>query len=163
MKSLKLILFGLLIFLLASCFYKQTEYPVFRYDSENMVVLSALAHANDISGSVKVVEPTGSMRPAIYDYDIVVISSPAKDSYDNIREGDIVLYRADWAPPLSPPVLHRAVQKDRYGWIMTGDSPSNSYESKTRLTSANYLGRLVAIYRLESATPVSKEKKKIKI
>jgi hypothetical protein len=163
MKIYKTILIFLSIIFLTSCTYKKTEYPVFRYDNETVAMLSAIAHANDISGIVSQVLPTGSMRPAIYDYDYVVISNPLKDSFENVKEGDIILYRADWAPPLSPPVLHRAVEKDRYGWIMTGDSEASPYENKTRLTSANYLGRLVAIYRLETATPVAKEIRKSKI
>jgi hypothetical protein len=159
MKIYKIILIFLSIILLTSCTYKKTEYPVFRYDNETVAMLSALAHANDINGTVSQILPTGSMRPAIYDYDYVIISNPSKDSFENVKEGDIVLYRADWAPPLSPPVLHRTVEKDRYGWIMTGDNEASPYENKTRLTSANYLGRLVAIYRLENATPVSSKSK----
>jgi signal peptidase I len=145
----KLIFTLLALVFLYGCTYKQNEYEVRYFETNEELILAAQIKAIEINGYPSLIMPTGSMRPTIQDYDFVVITSPFKDSYDNITEGDIVRYSADWTVDKTP-VLHRAVLKDNWGWIMKGDNPNNSYENKSRVTAQNYLGRLHSIYRLKT-------------
>ena len=55
----------------------------------------------------------------------------------------MVVYRASYN---SNPIIHRAVQKDLHGWLMSGDSAKVS-ESWARVTRENYLGTAVVGYR----------------
>lgn len=137
---------ALLLLALAGCAPRRIEVPLYRYDNDTVVRLSAEAHARDIGGLALWVQPTGSMRPTIQDYDWVVVALPDKAPYAGVQEGQVLLYNAEWTAPGTPRVLHRAAQKDRDGWIMSGDNNAH-YESKWRVNAANYLGRAVAIYR----------------
>ena len=132
------------------CQPKQREVPTFVYDSPRVTELSAAAHAKDVGGYVSLIlPPTSSMSPTLEIGDYVVVSSPANDPFENIVAGDPVRYLAHGSPHFSPDtgaIIHRAVLKDSYGWIMSGDANAHS-ESKWRLTRENYLGRAVAIYR----------------
>lgn len=143
--------------LLTACQPKWPETPTYRYPNRMLVELSAQAHANEIGGYVASIAPTGSMRPVIQDYDLVVISSPKKDPYENLQKGDIVRYDATSSPyfghgTMFNSVIHRAVYQDKDGWIMSGDNNAMT-EMKWRLTKETYLGKLVAIYRLDAIVP----------
>jgi signal peptidase I len=132
-------------------FYRQkkTEYEVFYFENEQKLALALQAKSLQTGGRPVFVLPTGSMRPTVQDYDYVIIIPPSEQPYDSIEEGDIVMYKAEWTTQ-DIPVLHRAVTKDRWGWIMKGDNPNNSYENKSRVTAQNYLGKLHSIYRLKT-------------
>lgn len=106
-------------------------------------ISSAYFHAQSIDGNVSLIAPTGSMRPLLEGGDYVVLK---RVPYAEIKEGDVLSYYATWQSATAPAVIHRAVQKDAYGWIMSGDSVSTT-ESFARVTEHNYLGKLIAIYR----------------
>ena len=82
---------------------------------------------------------TGSMRPFLQGGEVVVTEA----NYDAIKLGQIVVYQA---PYNKSPIVHRAVQKDGLGWIMSGDSAKHT-ESWYRVTKDNYLGTVVAVYQ----------------
>jgi len=82
---------------------------------------------------------TGSMRPFLQGGEVVVTEA----NYDAIKLGQIVVYQA---PYNKSPIVHRAVQKDELGWIMSGDSAKHT-ESWYRVTKDNYLGTVVAVYQ----------------
>lgn len=103
----------------------------------------AESRAKQEGGTTYLVAPTGSMRPALQADDIVVVK---KIPFADIKVGDVILYHATWRPDGSPPVCHRAVQKDKYGWIMSGDSADRT-ESFARVTKDNYVGKVMAVYR----------------
>lgn len=153
----RILLACVLLLSVTACQPKMKEVPTYRYPESRVVQLSAYAHAKDIGGYVSWIAPTGSMKPLLQDWDYVVISSPDKDPYENIQAGDVVSYDASKSPhfdgsEMYKRVMHRAVMKDRLGWVMSGDANAHT-ESKWRLTKENYLGRLVAIYRLDFTAP----------
>lgn len=124
----------------------KNEVPLDLVSSKEEAIGKATEYASKIQGTVHSIAPTGSMRPLLAAEDIVVIQ---KVSFDSIKVGDVLVYQATWLPPTAAPVIHRAVQKDSYGWIMSGDT-ARSTESQTRVTEANYLGSLVKIYRAKT-------------
>jgi signal peptidase I len=128
---------------------KKTEYEVFYFNSEQELAVALQIKSLQAGGRPVLVLPTGSMRPTVQDYDYVIIIPPSEQPYDSIKEGEVIMYQADWTTD-STPVLHRAITKDKWGWIMKGDNPNNSYENKSRVTAENYLGKLHSIYRLKS-------------
>ena len=64
-------------------------------------------------------------------------------NYPAIELGQVLIYSATYH---DKPIIHRAVEKDGYGWLMSGDSSPRS-ESWARVTEENYLGTAVAAYR----------------
>jgi signal peptidase I len=82
---------------------------------------------------------TGSMKPFLRGGEIAV----TKADYDSIQVGQILVYKASYN---NNPIIHRAVQKDRDGWIMSGDSAKHT-ESWARVNKDNYLGTVVAVYQ----------------
>ena len=147
----KIVVCALAALLVFVYFYKskKTEYEVFYFNSEQELAISLQIKSLQAGGHPVLVLPTGSMRPTVQDYDYVIIIPPSEQPYDSIKEGDVIMYQADWTTD-NTPVLHRAVTKDKWGWIMKGDNPNNSYENKSRVTAENYLGKLHSIYRLKS-------------
>lgn len=89
------------------------------------------------------VSHTGSMKPFLQGGEYVVTEA----NYDAIQLGQILVYQA---PYNKSPIVHRAVQKDELGWIMSGDSAKHT-ESWYRVTKDNYLGTVVAVYRLDKS------------
>lgn len=87
------------------------------------------------------VSHTGSMKPFLQGGEYVVTVA----NYEAIRLGQILVY---YAPYNKSPLVHRAVQKDKDGWIMSGDSAKHT-ESWYRVTKDNYLGTVVSVYRLD--------------
>ena len=87
------------------------------------------------------VSHTGSMKPFLQGGEYVVTVA----NYDAIRLGQILVYHA---PYNKSPIVHRAVQKDKDGWIMSGDANRHT-ESWFRVTKDNYLGTVVSVYRLD--------------
>ena len=112
------------------------DFPI--YDSP---IAESMAHdvAEKLGGKAWAVGFTGSMKPLLQGGEFVV----TVDKFDDIQAGQILVYRASYH---DKPIIHRAVQKDGYGWLMSGDSSPRS-ESWARVTKDNYLGTAVAAYR----------------
>lgn len=112
------------------------DFPI--YDSP---IADVLAHdvAEKLNGRAWNVSFTGSMRPLLTGGEYVV----TVDRFDDLEVGQVVVYRASYN---SNPIIHRAVQKDSHGWLMSGDSAKVS-ESWARVTRENYLGTAVVGYR----------------
>lgn len=133
------------LFLLVALLFFRSETPtqlVERY-SVDEPFLSAGAHAGRVGGRVFTVSYTGSMKPFLQGGECVVVVA----SYPDIRKGDVLIYNG----PLNPyaqaqTVIHRAVQKDGAGWIMSGDNNAHT-ETWSRVRPDNYLGTVVAIYQ----------------
>lgn len=134
----------LVVVLLAGCGKAPNiDPPVFRYDVEMLTRLSAEAHARDVRGEVFHLAPTGSMEPFLTGGDWLVV---ARVPFTELRDGEIILYRAQWAEKGSPPVCHRIAGRDKYGLIMSGDANRHS-EASWRVNDADYAGKLIAVYR----------------
>lgn len=105
--------------------------------------LSAAAHAGRVGGRVFTVSFTGSMKPFLMGGENVVVVG----EYPAIKRGDILIYTGALNPygPTTT-IIHRAVQKDKDGWIMSGDNNAQT-ETWSRVRPDNYLGTVVAIYR----------------
>ena len=114
------------------------DFPI--YDSP---IADSLAQdaAEKLGGNAWRVSYTGSMRPLLTGGEYVV----TVDKFDEIQLGQVLVYRA---PYNSNPLIHRAVLKDKHGWLMSGDS-SRLSESWSRVTIDNYLGTAVVGYRKE--------------
>jgi signal peptidase I len=133
------------------CFY---DYPLdlpptVRTATRVEAHLSALDEANSLQGRgcTYYVLNTRSMEPALWGGDYIVVESVP---YSQLQRGDIIAYWADWLPG-NVPVTHRLVEKDRGGWILSGDNNRHS-ESYSRVTEANYIGKLVRVYRPSDST-----------
>ena len=100
---------------------------------------AATEAAGRLGGRVWRVGFTGSMRPLMRGGEYAVTVS----RFDDVRLGQVLVYSAIYH---NNPIVHRAVQKDSYGWLMSGDSAPHS-ESWARVTAGNYLGTVVEIYR----------------
>jgi hypothetical protein len=105
----------------------------------------ALLKAHTSNGQVFKVSHTGSMKPILQGGEWVVTVS----AYENIQLGQILAYHA---PYNKNPIIHRAVQKDKLGWIMAGDSAPTS-EPWFRVTPESYIGTTIAIFRSPNSTP----------
>ena len=114
----------------------KNDFPI--YDSP---VAESLAHdaAAKLGGKAWSVGFTGSMKPLLTGGEIVV----TVHRFDDIQVGQVLVYHATYN---RNPIIHRAVQKDRHGWLMSGDSAPVS-ESWARVTKENYLGTAVLGYR----------------
>lgn len=111
----------------------------FKHDSEAMAEVNAMQEAHNSGGYVSYT--TGiSMEPAIITpcYS-VVIPTP----WESLQEGDIAIYLPKWHSGM---VIHRCVQKDSGGWIMSGDNNARS-ESWERMTKDNYFGKLQSVHK----------------
>lgn len=115
---------------------KKIDPPVYIVSNPEMVAREAAQKAN---GNVWHVGYTGSMKPLLQGGEYAVT---AKD-FSNIKEGQILVYHATYN---KNPIIHRAVQHDSYGWLMSGDSAKIS-ESWSRVTEQNYIGTVIAIYK----------------
>jgi len=100
---------------------------------------AAIQEAARINGKVWSVMHTGSMKPLLQGGEHAVTVA----KFDTVQRGQVLVYRATYN---ANPIIHRAVEQDKYGWLMAGDSSPRS-ESWARVTSENYLGTVVAIYR----------------
>ena len=100
---------------------------------------AAIQEAARINGKVWAVMHTGSMKPLLQGGEHAVTVA----KFDTVQRGQVLVYHATYN---KNPIIHRAVEQDKYGWLMSGDSSPRS-ESWARVTSENYLGTVVAIYR----------------
>ena len=62
---------------------------------------------------------------------------------DEVERGQVLVYHATYN---RNPIIHRAVELDAHGWLMSGDSAPLS-ESWARVTRENYLGAGVLGYK----------------
>jgi hypothetical protein len=117
--------------------------------------VAAEAEAKKVGGKLYRTANTGSMRPTISGQSYVV---GVKKPYDQIKEGEIGNYMPKWAK--GQVVIHRFVQKDKGGWIASGDANKRS-ESWERVTPENYHDTVTAIHTYVGADkePVVKRKK----
>lgn len=105
----------------------------------------AITKAQSANAQVFQVGYTGSMKPLLQGGEWVVVSS----NYNSIQLGQVLVYKA---PYHNNPIIHRAVQKDKDGWIMSGDSSPRS-EPWFRVTPETYIGTAIAIFRNPQNTP----------
>lgn len=105
----------------------------------------ALIKAHTSNGQVFRVSYTGSMKPLLQGGEWVVTVA----AYDKIQLGQVLVYKAHYNPN---PLIHRAVQQDTHGWIMSGDSSPIS-ESWFRVTPETYIGTTIAIFKDPNTTP----------
>lgn len=87
------------------------------------------------------VADTGSMHPTLAGSDYLLAQ---KVKYDDLKEGEIVIYNPKWNNGKS--TVHRLVQKDKGGWIMSGDNNKRS-ESWERMTPETYTAKAIKIIR----------------
>lgn len=105
--------------------------------------LFAAAHAGRVGGRVYTVSYTGSMKPFLTGGECVV----AVGDYPSIKLGDVLIYEGTLNPYATPTqIVHRAVDRDKGGWIMSGDNNAHT-ETWSRVKPENYRGTVVAIYR----------------
>lgn len=102
------------------------------------VQASAQLKAIELNGKAFQVAHTGSMEPLLKGGEWIV----AVADYPSIQKGQILVYQA---PYNKNPLLHRAVEKDHLGWIMSGDSAPHT-ESWFRVTPESYIGTAIIIY-----------------
>lgn len=100
---------------------------------------AAIKEAARVDGKVWAVSHTGSMKPLLQGGEHVVTVL----AFDSVQKGQVLVYHASYN---RNPIIHRAVQRDSYGWLMSGDSAPRS-ESWARVTKDNYIGTVVAVYR----------------
>jgi hypothetical protein len=132
----------LLFALLSGCGYAKHRDPEIRtYATAAEAQEAARLHAKDIGGIYS--KPNtccGSMKPLIVEGDILVMAkTPLADLL-----GKMVAY---WRNGVL--LAHRLVAEDAAGYIASGDANKNS-EADQRVTPANYVGEVVAIYRVKS-------------
>ena len=140
---------------LTSCGYPADLDPIVYWDqTPAQAAEGARLHARDLGagGAYASVQPTGSMRPLIDDYDWIVWNTAVP--YAALKAGQVILYVPGWNPALV--VCHRLREKDSYGWIVSGDNvkpdidPATGWnrvsEASYRVTPANYRGLVIAVY-----------------
>jgi len=119
------------------------------YATQRQALLAASSYAKLTHGSLILTSGTRSMEPLIHGKTYAVI---VKLPFDSIAQRDLLVYRgrpnANQADTVT--ILHRAVQHDKYGWLMSGDNNRWS-ESWDRVTSDNYAGTVVAIFAFPQA------------
>jgi hypothetical protein len=100
--------------------------------------------AEQLGGSVMITSGSPSMEPLIHGCAYVVVR---KQPFAAIHKSDLLVYmgRLDPHSLERTRTLHRAVDCDRYGWIMSGDNNRWS-ESWDRVTPDNYVGTVVMIF-----------------
>lgn len=140
-----------LVILMASPF----QHPKDRYKDRNPVVIvhateqearsAALADAAKLKGNHYLTSGTGSMEPLLTGRVYVVgVAKP----YDQLQQGEIANYRAKFAD--GGIVVHRLVQKDKGGWIGSGDNNRWS-ESNERIKPSNYIDTVVRVHTYKGA------------
>ena len=130
-------------FMAAGCGYAKHNDPDVRIETSAAAAQEAARlHAKDAGGQVEVVvNPEGSMMPLIHqgDYLVVVPTSFSKDLL-----GKVCTYHPAWNHEQN--TTHRMVAWDSGGFIASGDHNPTS-EPQERVTAANYVGEVVAIYK----------------
>jgi len=129
--------------------------PAERYKDRNPVVVvhetaedarkAAYSEASGLKGRVYRTVGTPSMEPFITGQ-VYVVGVPKP--YDQLQQGEIANYRPKFAN--GSIVIHRLIQKDKGGWIGSGDNNRWS-ESNERIKQDNYLDAVVKIHTYKGA------------
>lgn len=130
-------------FFVSACGYaERIDPPVYTFANDKITAESARLHAKDADGWVTTITCCGSMKPLIQDGDrVVIVATP----YGDRLKGRVAVYAPAWAK--GGRVAHRLVAGSAAeGFIASGDNNARS-EPQERVTAANYLGEIVAIYR----------------
>jgi len=93
--------------------------------------------ADALGGRVFTIAPTGSMKPTLDENSVVTVEVV---KYEDLRTGDIVIYRDN----AGLPIVHRLHHKDGNRWIVLGDN--NSTVDRETVTPVNLIGRVCAIF-----------------
>jgi hypothetical protein len=136
--------------LLSSASAESSRNPAkIQYASQREALLAAASFANLAHGSLILTSGTSSMEPLIHGKTYAVI---VKQPFESINSRDLLVYRG--RPNANKPdtitILHRAVEHDKYGWLMSGDNNRWS-ESWDRVTPDNYSGTVVALFAFPQA------------
>lgn len=109
-------------------------------------IIASLNHASEINGMALQVLPTGSMEPFLTAGDWLVADRRAK--FSELKEGDLVIYRANWLPASSPLVCHMlaAWNYDRKSAVMSGIANKSFENGRLSMAESNYVGKVVAVY-----------------
>jgi hypothetical protein len=115
-----------------------------RYSDRVEAMMACANYAAATGGFVVITSGTPSMEPLIHGKTYVVVQNR---SYESIAKSDLLVYmgRPDSSRPDRVRMLHRAVQHDQYGWVMSGDNNRWS-ESWDRVTPKTYLGIVTALF-----------------
>lgn len=113
---------------------------------------AAQAYATEVGGTVEITSGSNSMQPAIHGQTYFVVQ---RRPFESIKRDDLLVYlgRPNATKPDRVKILHRAVQRDRLGWIMSGDHNSRS-ETWDRVTPKTYLGTAVAFFEFPPGSPL---------
>ncbi len=120
--------------------------PKMRCATATEALQEAVRLAAAIDGTVIQTSGTPSMEPLIRGRVFVVIK---KHDYESIRKRQLLVYlgRPDARSEARQSLLHRAVLRDRGGWLMSGDNNARS-ESWDRVTPQTYLGTVEALFEV---------------
>ncbi len=152
MKSKLLGLVALLVVLCSiGCSPKRVDPPTYYETSPTAAFVAANLHATETGGFVWAVADTHSMEPLIWGGDFVVTKNVP---FKSLKVGQPIAYMAQWAPK-GPPVCHRIVMQDSYGFLVSGDNVkpdidengrNRHSEASYRVTEENYLGLVLSIW-----------------
>jgi hypothetical protein len=120
-----------------------------QYTTQHDALLAAASFAKLAHGSLILTSGTHSMEPLIHGKTYAVI---VKEPFASINPRDLLVYRGrpNANLPDTMTILHRAVQHDKYGWLMSGDN-NRWTESWDRVTSDNYSGTVIALFAFPQA------------
>ncbi len=96
-------------------------------------------------GDVYTVADTHSMEPTLWGGDYIVVRP---GDFNSWKVGQILMYQPTWQPAPATMVVHRIVDKDSGGLIMSGDNVPYS-ESGYRVTDKNDGGLVIGIWRVK--------------
>ncbi|MFT3868642.1 MAG: signal peptidase I [Nibricoccus sp.] len=97
--------------------------------------------ADAFGGRVFTIAPTGSMKPTLDENSVVTVEVVP---FDDLRVGDIVIYRDS----AGLPIVHRLHHRSGSRWIVLGDN--NSSTDRETVTAVNLVGRVCAIFYTSS-------------
>jgi hypothetical protein len=114
------------------------------FASQSEAFAACVSYAAANGGTVVTTSGTPSMEPLIHGKTFAVVQ---KRPFESIALRDLVVYmgRPDGSKPTRVKMLHRAVEHDCGGWIMSGDNNRWS-ESWDRVTPQTYGGVVVALF-----------------
>lgn len=137
---------------LTSCRPARVNPPVLQFNNAAEMFRSMQIQVGKVKGLPPLpILDTHSMEPLIYGGDYVVISgAPFGDALD----GCVVGLRPEWNPDILE--IHRVVGRDSFGYLVEGDNVDWKHPeaAKFRMTSKNFVGEVVGIYRLRKQ-PIS--------
>jgi hypothetical protein len=120
------------------------------FASHEAAAAAAELNARQLGGIVLCTSGTGSMEPLIPARPTYVVV--AKPSFETLKRSDLLVYmgRLDARRADRTCTLHRAVEHDRLGWLMSGDH-NRWTESWDRVTPENYIGKVLLILEAPSS------------